>query len=104
MDYSLLGIDVGSTNVKLCRLGNGDGERFGVLAHEGDLEGAVAKLVDQLGIPKEKVEAMAPRLQELIGYGTYRHLIGHIDRKSPLSLLRDHEQLTVWDLADQPKK
>ncbi|MFC1609790.1 acyl-CoA dehydratase activase [Myxococcota bacterium] len=50
MDQALLGIDVGSTNVKLCCL-NGDGEeQRGVLAHEGDLETAVSRLCEELGI------------------------------------------------------
>ncbi len=47
--HGLLGIDVGSTNVKVCRLDDA-GEAFGVLAHEGNLDVAVNKLCDDMGI------------------------------------------------------
>jgi predicted CoA-substrate-specific enzyme activase len=49
MDHVLLGIDVGSTNVKFCLLGP-EGERFRVAAHDGDLEGAVDRLANGLGV------------------------------------------------------
>lgn len=41
----------------------------------------------QLGIPPEVVRAFPPRLQELVGYGVYHGLIGHIDKRSPAELL-----------------
>jgi ectoine hydroxylase-related dioxygenase (phytanoyl-CoA dioxygenase family) len=41
----------------------------------------------QLGLSPELVRGFAPRLQELIGYGVYQGLIGHIDKKSPAQLL-----------------
>jgi ectoine hydroxylase-related dioxygenase (phytanoyl-CoA dioxygenase family) len=41
----------------------------------------------QLGIPAELVKRFSPRLQELIGYGVYQGLIGHIDKKSPAQIL-----------------
>lgn len=41
----------------------------------------------QLGIPREIAQGFSPRLQELVGYGVYRGLIGHIDKQSPRSLL-----------------
>ena len=41
----------------------------------------------QLGLAPELVRGFAPRLQELIGYGVYQGLIGHIDKKSPAQLL-----------------
>jgi ectoine hydroxylase-related dioxygenase (phytanoyl-CoA dioxygenase family) len=41
----------------------------------------------QLGLPPEMVRSFSPRLQELIGYGVYQGLIGHIDKKSPAQLL-----------------
>ena len=37
----------------------------------------------QLGLPPELVEAFEPRLRDLVGYGTYMGLIGHIDRRTP---------------------
>jgi len=42
----------------------------------------------QLGIPSSMVARMPARLQELVGYGIYSGLIGHIDKHSPASLLR----------------
>jgi len=41
----------------------------------------------QLGLAPELVRGFPPRLQELIGYGVYQGLIGHIDKKSPAQLL-----------------
>jgi ectoine hydroxylase-related dioxygenase (phytanoyl-CoA dioxygenase family) len=52
----------------------------------------------QLGIPTETVRHFSPRLQELVGYGVYTGLIGHIDKQSPAQLLADGSGLTmVWD-------
>ena len=57
----------------------------------------------QLGIPLERARAFEPRLQELAGFGTYRHLIGHIDKTSPIQsvLHRDDGFVSVWDLVDR---
>ena len=41
----------------------------------------------QLGLAPDLVRGFSPRLQELIGYGVYQGLIGHIDKKSPAQLL-----------------
>lgn len=41
----------------------------------------------QLGLRPELVKTFSPRLQELAGYGVYRGLIGHIDKKSPAQVL-----------------
>jgi ectoine hydroxylase-related dioxygenase (phytanoyl-CoA dioxygenase family) len=54
----------------------------------------------QLGLAPSLVRTFAPRLKELVGYGVYNGLIGHIDKKSPMQLLDgagDHRM--VWDLA-----
>ncbi len=52
----------------------------------------------QLGIPREIARGFSPRLRELVGYGVYRNLIGHIDKRSPVELLGDDTPLrTVWD-------
>ena len=55
----------------------------------------------QLGVPFELAEQFPERLQELMGYGTYMNLIGHINRESPMSLFGDYEHKTVWDLSDE---
>ena len=57
----------------------------------------------QLGIPLERVRAFQPRLQELAGFGTYKHLMGHIDKASPIQkvLHRDDGFVSVWDLIDR---
>jgi len=41
----------------------------------------------QLGIPMEIARRFSPRLRELVGYGIYNGLIGHIDKRSPADLL-----------------
>jgi ectoine hydroxylase-related dioxygenase (phytanoyl-CoA dioxygenase family) len=56
----------------------------------------------QLGIPLERVKRFPPRLQELAGFGTYRHLVGHIGKQSPIQVLlgRDDGFRSVWDVID----
>ena len=52
----------------------------------------------QLGIPREIAARFSPRLRELVGYGIYRGLIGHIDKHSPAQLLDGESDLRmVWD-------
>lgn len=59
----------------------------------------------QLGIPREIARTFSPRLRELVGYGVYRALIGHIDKHSPVELLGDAAPLeTVWEAADRVVK
>lgn len=56
----------------------------------------------QLGIPLDLVRQFEPRLQELAGFGTYSHLMGHIDKRSPAQALlgRDDGFRSVWDVID----
>ncbi|MCE9649517.1 MAG: phytanoyl-CoA dioxygenase family protein [Parvibaculum sp.] len=56
----------------------------------------------QLGLPLDLVKTFEPRLQELCGFGTYRALIGHIDKKTPSQrLLGETRDLkSIWDLAE----
>jgi ectoine hydroxylase-related dioxygenase (phytanoyl-CoA dioxygenase family) len=53
----------------------------------------------QLGLPLELVRTFDPMLQELCGFGVYRGLVGHIDRRTPADVLlgddRGHRML--WD-------
>ncbi|MHB8663263.1 MAG: phytanoyl-CoA dioxygenase family protein [Acidimicrobiales bacterium] len=52
----------------------------------------------QLGIPLDTVRGFEPRLQELCGFGVYNMLIGHIDKRSPASvLLAGSDSGMVWD-------
>jgi ectoine hydroxylase-related dioxygenase (phytanoyl-CoA dioxygenase family) len=53
----------------------------------------------QLGLAPALVRTFSPRLQELVGYGVYSGLIGHIDKKSPMQLLNDGDgaHSMVWD-------
>jgi ectoine hydroxylase-related dioxygenase (phytanoyl-CoA dioxygenase family) len=57
----------------------------------------------QLGIPPAVVRGFSPRLQELIGYGIYSGLIGHIDKQNPASLLNSGvaggDNQMVWDVV-----
>jgi ectoine hydroxylase-related dioxygenase (phytanoyl-CoA dioxygenase family) len=58
----------------------------------------------QLGIPRDTARQFPRRLQELIGYGIYNGLIGHIDKTPPTTLLRSDESQTsmIWDSASPP--
>ena len=58
----------------------------------------------QLGIPREIARRLPRRLQELIGYGIYNGLIGHIDKTLPAALLLSDESQTsmIWDSATPP--
>ncbi len=55
----------------------------------------------QLGLSREKVATFSPRLRQLVGYGTYNFLIGHINKHSPEELLLDDGSAAgssmVWD-------
>ncbi len=54
----------------------------------------------QLGIPQDVVAGFEPRLQDLVGYGIYRGLIGHIDKRSPAALLGSTRGSgMIWDRA-----
>ena len=55
----------------------------------------------QLGIPRDIAARFSPRLRELVGYGVYNGLIGHIDKHSPTELLDAGagSQHMVWDRA-----
>jgi ectoine hydroxylase-related dioxygenase (phytanoyl-CoA dioxygenase family) len=54
----------------------------------------------QLGIPPELVRGFPPRLRELVGYGIYHGLIGHIDKRSPDErLCGSAARGVVWDQA-----
>jgi ectoine hydroxylase-related dioxygenase (phytanoyl-CoA dioxygenase family) len=53
----------------------------------------------QLGLTREKVATFEPRLRQLVGYGVYNMLIGHINKQSPEQLLLGEAQPStmVWD-------
>jgi ectoine hydroxylase-related dioxygenase (phytanoyl-CoA dioxygenase family) len=52
----------------------------------------------QLGLPREKVATFEPRLRELVGYGTYNMLIGHINKHTPEQLLLGNgESRIIWE-------
>jgi ectoine hydroxylase-related dioxygenase (phytanoyl-CoA dioxygenase family) len=54
----------------------------------------------QLGIPREIARGFSPRLRELVGYGVYNGLVGHIDKRDPKFLLGDAnaDGGMVWDM------
>jgi ectoine hydroxylase-related dioxygenase (phytanoyl-CoA dioxygenase family) len=60
----------------------------------------------QLGIPADVVRSFSPRLLELVGYGIYRGLIGHIDKRSPAEVMLDRrlESSIVWDEPGAARK
>jgi ectoine hydroxylase-related dioxygenase (phytanoyl-CoA dioxygenase family) len=53
----------------------------------------------QLGVPRDVVRRFSPRLRELVGYGVYHGLVGHIDKKTPAEALLDETKPTrlVWE-------
>lgn len=52
----------------------------------------------QLGIPREIARGFDSRLRELVGYGVYRGLIGHIAKTHPARLLDDaRPHSMLWD-------
>ncbi|MBV9872731.1 MAG: phytanoyl-CoA dioxygenase family protein [Frankiaceae bacterium] len=53
----------------------------------------------QLGLAPDLVRTFPARLQELVGYGVYRGLIGHIDKQRPADLLAEERlpSTMVWD-------
>jgi ectoine hydroxylase-related dioxygenase (phytanoyl-CoA dioxygenase family) len=58
----------------------------------------------QLGLSPDLVGTFEPRLRELVGYGVYEGLIGHIEKRSPEELLldsadRDGGDGMLWDHA-----
>lgn len=54
----------------------------------------------QLGVPVDVARGFPPRLQELLGYGVYRGLIGHIEKESPAQRLNGGGAFTsIWDRA-----
>jgi ectoine hydroxylase-related dioxygenase (phytanoyl-CoA dioxygenase family) len=54
----------------------------------------------QLGLPVELARTFSPRLRELVGYGIYRGLIGHIDKRSPAEVILDGDEgQMLWDSA-----
>jgi len=49
-------------------------------------------------VPAEAARAFEPRLRQLMGYGVYRGLIGHIDKHSPDQLLTGAGGFrSIWD-------
>lgn len=54
----------------------------------------------QLGLAPDLVATFPPRLQELVGYGIYRGLIGHIDKRTPADVvLGAGADPMLWDGA-----
>jgi ectoine hydroxylase-related dioxygenase (phytanoyl-CoA dioxygenase family) len=52
----------------------------------------------QLGIPLDVVANFEPRLQELCGFGTYRGLIGHVNKQTAAQhLLGETTSAMLWD-------
>lgn len=52
----------------------------------------------QLGLSPALVKTFSPRLRELVGYGVYQGLIGHIDKQSPAQILgSDDGFASIWE-------
>ncbi len=59
----------------------------------------------QLGLDPEVVRTFDPRLRQLVGYGIYRGLIGHIDKEIPATRLlgATEDAFMIWDYATPPE-
>jgi ectoine hydroxylase-related dioxygenase (phytanoyl-CoA dioxygenase family) len=63
----------------------------------------------QLGIPREVAVGFSPRLRELCGYGIYRGLMGHINKRDPVEMLgpaapdaaASTRDVMVWEAVDE---
>ena len=74
-----------------------DAPRLGIVANycAGFLRQEECQL---LALPRERVVDFEPRLRKLVGYGTYRGLMGHVDQRDPESLLDpDVPTDMVWE-------
>ena len=49
MTEKTLGIDIGSTTLKLCLVSQDNGIEHAILPHEGDIPGTLTRLMDRLG-------------------------------------------------------
>jgi ectoine hydroxylase-related dioxygenase (phytanoyl-CoA dioxygenase family) len=60
----------------------------------------------QLGLPVDTVRRFSPRLQQLVGFGVYRGLIGHIDKEVPANRLLQGSVDTrlLWDHASPQER
>ena len=73
-----------------------DARRMGIVANycAGYLRQEESQL---LALPRERVTEFSPRLRKLVGYGTYRGLIGHVDQRNPETLVDpDAETDMIW--------
>ncbi|MFT3808594.1 MAG: hypothetical protein QM698_01620 [Micropepsaceae bacterium] len=51
-----------------------------------------------LGVPAGIARGYTERLQQLMGYGVYRGLIGHIDKHAPAQMLNGGGSFkSIWD-------
>jgi ectoine hydroxylase-related dioxygenase (phytanoyl-CoA dioxygenase family) len=57
-----------------------------------------------LGIPVDVARRFPARLQDLVGYGIYNGLIGHIDKDAPSHAVLgdDRDTFMLWDFAKVP--
>ena len=60
----------------------------------------------QLGIPRDTAKGFSKRLRELVGYGIYKGLIGHIDKRLAAELLLgdDTTDGVLWDMYGGGRK
>jgi ectoine hydroxylase-related dioxygenase (phytanoyl-CoA dioxygenase family) len=57
-----------------------------------------------LALPRERVARMPPRLRALLGYSTYRGLLGHVDQRNPAALLDPTAPTEmVWERMRGPR-
>ncbi|NLN62750.1 MAG: activase [Myxococcales bacterium] len=110
---TFLGIDIGSTNVKLCALTPEDGHAVSrILAHEGDVPGTLKTLLDELfpaGTPGERPRALVTgtearhrlKLPELIAPVALERGLRELDLRPRAIVSMGGEDLVVYALNEE---
>jgi ectoine hydroxylase-related dioxygenase (phytanoyl-CoA dioxygenase family) len=57
-----------------------------------------------LGVPREIIRELPPRLQELLGYGVYPPFLGNVDGRHPRKYVEDQRQVTNGVIAHEPPR
>ena len=95
MTVEQLGIDVGSTNIKISLLLNGVEQKNGILSHEGNVAQTIETLLAQIGINKNHVG----KIKVLITGTEGRHSIKVNSVIAPLALERGLLELKIFPEA-----
>jgi ectoine hydroxylase-related dioxygenase (phytanoyl-CoA dioxygenase family) len=102
-EYEQAEMSAGSVLVYHGSLWHGGGDNRSATPRMGIVSNYCAGFLRQeecqlLALPRERVAKFEPRLRKLVGYGTYRGLMGHVDQRDPATLLDpDAPTEMVWE-------